>query len=325
MVREYLKNGLVHIAVENDRIEAVFLPQLGSKMISLINKKTGTEFLLENRVEDKTYKQAFHGADYSKYDASGFDECFPTIEASELTIDKEEGKQKIKFPDHGELWSKPWNYEIYPDHVLFTTYGINADYGITKSVALNVNRLIIDYNLVNNSGLYLSYIWSAHPLLAVEEGDRIIMPEGVDRLFINWASDSKIGTFGQYVSWPELNGGSSGKDFFKIRSKNTGIAMKVFTDILHSGTAGLYRTEKNESMLISFDIRKLPYLGVWLCYGGWPVGSEKKHYTIALEPATGRPDSLSESVKRNECSVIGSGEQKNWKLEVSLWEGMPDF
>ncbi|HSD62538.1 MAG TPA: hypothetical protein VLB50_02035 [Ignavibacteriaceae bacterium] len=324
MVREYIKNGLLHLFIGNNFIEAVFFPQLGSKMISFINKKTGTEFLLENQDEEKTYKIPFYGADYSKFDASGFDECFPTIEASELTVETGTGKQeKINFPDHGELWSKEWSYEIIGDSILFTTSGVNAVYGIRKLITLNENRLIINYNLVNNSSFPLNYIWSAHPLLAVDEGDKIIMPSDIDKLFLNWASDINIGTFGQYIQWSDLNDGNNGKSFFKINSRSMGIALKGFTDTLKSGFAGLFRLQKNESILISFDSKKLPYLGVWLCYGGWPVESKKKHFTIALEPTTGRPDSLSESIKRKECSVLGIDEEKNWRVEFSLWEGMP--
>lgn len=326
MVREYIKKGLVHLFIGNNFIEAVFLPQLGSKMISFINKKTGTEFLLENQGEEKIYKIPFYGADYSKFDASGFDECFPTIEASELTVETGTGKQeKINFPDHGELWSKEWSFEIIGDSILFTTSGVNADYGIRKLITLNENQLIIDYKLVNNSSFPLNYIWSAHPLLAVDEGDRIIMPAEIDKLFLNWASDINIGTFGQYIQWSVLNGGNNGKSFFKINSKSIGIALKGFTDSLKNGFAGLFRPQKNESILISFDSKKLPYLGVWLCYGGWPVESKNKHFTVALEPTTGRPDSLSESIKRKECSVLEIDEEKNWRVEFSLWEGIPEF
>lgn len=323
MPGEYLKDGLVHLSIGNNIIEAVFLPQRGSKMISLINKITGTEFLLRNQDEDNIYKKPFYGADYSRYDASGFDECFPTIEASELFVEKSGSVSKcIAFPDHGELWSKEWDYKITGDSILFTASGVNADYELSKQVTIKDNRIIINYKLVNNSVFTLNYIWSAHPLLAVDEGDRIIMPPGIDRLFLNWSSDKNIGTFGQYINWTGVNGTGS-KRFHKIESRDRGIALKGFTDSLKKGFAGLFRANKNESLLISFDSRKLPYLGVWLCFGGWPVDSQRKHFTIALEPTTGRPDSLSESVKRNECSQIKPGEEKSWHIEFSLWEGIP--
>lgn len=324
MVRIYQKHGLTHLVVENELIKAVFLPRIGSKMISLVNKKSGTEFLLENQDESKVYKPAFHGADYSKFDASGFDECFPTIEAAELMIENGEGKtRKISFPDHGELWSKEWHYEIRGDSILFSTEGVNADYLITKNITPRENRLIVDYTLTNKSGFFLNYIWSGHPLLAVEEGDRIIMPAGTERLFLNWTSDKSIGSFGKYI---KISGSdSSDADFFKIKNAADGIALKGFTDLLEKGITGLYRSNKNESIFISFDINKLPYLGVWLCYGGWPVESGKKHFTVALEPTTGRPDSLSEAVRRKECPVIKTGEEKKWQIEFSLWEGIPEF
>ncbi len=144
---EYSLNGLKHLLISNDKVEAVFLPQLGSKMISLINKKSGTQFLLENQDKNKVYRKAFHGADYSLYDASGFDECFPTIEAAELIVENGRNRtKKIRYPDHGELWSKEWNYELTEASIFFSTDGINAGYNIRKIITLEENRVIISYS-----------------------------------------------------------------------------------------------------------------------------------------------------------------------------------
>ncbi len=324
MIREFTTNGLKHLLIGNDKVEAIFLPQIGSKMISLINKITGTEFLLENQDKDKVYRKAFHGADYSLYDASGFDECFPTIEATEITVrDGGTESKKIKYPDHGELWSKEWNYELSDNSILFSATGVNADYRIRKNITYNGNRIIIEYSLINKSDFPLNYIWSAHPLLAIDEGDRIFMPPGINKLLLNWVSDVKLGEYGQYMPWSGEKGNF--QSFYEIKARDTGTAIKGFTDSLHRGFAGLYRPKKNESIMISFDKEKLPYLGVWLCFGGWPVDAERKHYTIALEPTTGRPDSLGESVKRNECPVLEVNEERNWQIEFSLWEGIPDI
>ena len=324
MIREYSSYGLKHLLISNDKVEAVFLPQLGSKMISLINKKSGTQFLLENQDKNKIYRKAFHGADYSLYDASGFDECFPTIEAAEIIIEHiGNGNKKLQYPDHGELWSKEWDYELTDTSIFFYADGVNAGYSFRKIITLEENRVIINYSLVNKSAFPLYYIWSGHPLLAIEEGDRIIMPPGIYKLFLNWTSDDNIGEFGHYIPWSGEAGEAN--SFYDVKSADTGMALKGFTDSLRHGFAGLFRSHKNESVLISFDYKKLPYLGVWLCFGGWPAGAVKKHYTVALEPTTGRPDSLSESVKRNECSVLDINEERNWKIEFSLWEGLPQI
>ena len=153
MIREYSKDGLTHLSIFNEKVEAVFLPQLGSKMISLVNRKTDTEFLLANQNKDHIYKRAYFGADYALYDASGFDECFPTIEKSELLVENSSGEtKKINFPDHGELWSKEWNYALSDNSLMFSTQGVNAEYTITKRIELEENSIIIKYMLRNNSG-----------------------------------------------------------------------------------------------------------------------------------------------------------------------------
>ena len=45
------------------------------------------------------------------YDASGFDECFPTIGACAYP---EAPWQGVIAPDHGELWTLPWAWQEAP-------------------------------------------------------------------------------------------------------------------------------------------------------------------------------------------------------------------
>ena len=96
MIRTYTENGFLHLVIENEKIRAVFLPAIGGKMKELINLETGTQFLLENQREDKVYSRALYGSDFSKYDVSGYDECFPTVSAYEK--DLKEDKNHC-FPD----------------------------------------------------------------------------------------------------------------------------------------------------------------------------------------------------------------------------------
>ena len=44
-------------------------------------------------------------------------------------------------------------------------------------------------------------------------------------------------------------------------------AAKVFAGPLNTGRAGLYRPQLRTGIMVSFDVRKLPYLGVWICHG----------------------------------------------------------
>jgi hypothetical protein len=90
------------IVVENNRLRAEFLPDPGGKMVSLIDKGTGYEFLIQRNNE--LYRdQSFDGV-YVDGECSGFDDMFPTIDVCNYESDPWKG---VKMPDHGEVWSLP--------------------------------------------------------------------------------------------------------------------------------------------------------------------------------------------------------------------------
>ncbi|MEW6196351.1 MAG: DUF5107 domain-containing protein [Bacteroidota bacterium] len=302
------------ISLENDFIKVIFLPQIGGKMIKLINKKTGTNFLLEPQNDSKKYRPAYHGAPFDQYDTSGFDECFPTIEACAITT---ESGSKISFPDHGQLWSKAWQYQITEDETLIrTAKGVNWNYAFSKKVHLEENRFIIDYVIENFEDESLPYIWSAHPLLNVETGDEIYLSDEIDQVILNWSSDEKLGKAGDLLSWPMVDGKN---DFSTVHDINFAKAVKIFSNKLNEfGWCAFHKVRNKESLLISFDTVKIPYLGIWLTYGGWPTGNRPKHLTVALEPTNACCDSLEKAIEKKSCGIIKPMQKNEWRMEFAI-------
>lgn len=321
MVRTYSEKGFLHLVIENEKIRAVFLPEIGGKMIELINLETGTQFLLENQYEDKVYSTPLYGSEFSKYDVSGFDECFPTISAcgEDLKEDK-----KYCFPDHGELWSRKWKFSYGQDFITLFIEGMKTKYLFKKKIKLIEDSIEITYSVRNLSSVAFPYIWSAHPLLQISKGDELLLPENMDAVFLHWASDPVIGKPGDLLNLSFLMIEQSEFDFSIVPDKSVDIAMKCFTERLSKGYAGLYKKEKDETILFTFDTDEIPYLGIWLCYGGWPNDAERKHYTIGLEPTNGNSDSLAEAVKKNNCSELCPFGEHNWTLKITLTQGIPE-
>jgi len=183
--------------IENDYLRLEFLPEIGAKMIRLQHKKTGRQFLLEPQNQDKNYHRPFYGANFESYDTSGFDDCFPTVSASpypHLPDNKE-----LSFPDHGELWSIPWKYNIEHNHIAFSCDGHQFPYHFEKHIELNDNVISIFYRVQNLSENDFYYLWSAHPLLQVEPGDQLIFGEKISSVFLNWSSEDRIGKYGDIL------------------------------------------------------------------------------------------------------------------------------
>ncbi len=320
-IKEYYKNELLHVSLENDQVRVTFLPAIGGKMIELTNKKTGRQFLLEPQNKDHSYRPAFYGATFDDYDTSGFDECFPTIEAADYPFSRN-GK-KISFPDHGEVWAIPWSYRREKNSLVLSVEGVNFSYTLQKMVQLDRNTLRIGYSLFNHSQIPFCFIWSAHPLLKIEPGAKLVVDPHVGQVFLNWSSDEKIGSYGDRVPWPYLAGDRKGTDFSEIQPEGIATAVKCFTDKLPQGIAGIHYNTTDEYLIFQFDTQQIPYLGLWLCYGGWPQNQPAKHLTVGLEPATGRPDSLAEAIRRGEYAQVEAGGVKKWNLLLSVWQGKP--
>ncbi|MHB8276843.1 MAG: hypothetical protein ACYDIA_04225 [Candidatus Humimicrobiaceae bacterium] len=55
------------------------------------------------------YKPGVYGSTYVKAECAGFDEIFPTIDECFYVTYPWKG---IPIPDHGEVWSIPWQLDI---------------------------------------------------------------------------------------------------------------------------------------------------------------------------------------------------------------------
>jgi hypothetical protein len=205
------------------------------------------------------------------------------------------------------------------------TKGELLNYRFAKHIQLSGSSVEITYELESLEEIPFDYIWSAHPLLNIEPEDELLLPGEISELTLNWASDSSLGELGTNVSWPKILGNNSNIDFNYVQEKELGFAAKLFTKRLTQGKAGIYKQETDESLLFSFDVNQVPYLGIWLCYGGWPEGDFPKEYTLALEPCSARPDSLEKACKWDDQQQISPSTIKCWQLEINISEGKFDL
>ncbi len=311
------KKEYTRLILDNGIIKTTIIPELGGNIFELIQKATGSNYIHQPEIDLCEIKRPKYGDKFLPPYDFGFDDCFPTISPSQYRLN---GKN-IYFPDHGELWTRAWEYNVQDDGINLQIYGINLNYRFKKKIMLDKNILNIHYSLLNLESLPFQYIWSSHPLLIIDPDDEILVEDEIEHLFVNWASDDRYGKYGDIVRWPCKVLSGNNIDLSKVQSKDLTMAIKFFSDKLKKGCAGLYRRKLDTSIIFNFDERIIPYLGIWLCYGGWPKNNDNPAYTIALEPTSGRPDSLSDGIKRNEASSIMPEEEKTWSLSVSIIDG----
>jgi galactose mutarotase-like enzyme len=260
-------------------------------------------------------------------DASGWDECVPSVAA--CRVGTESGIAEI--PDHGDLWRVEW-----------TEGPGTGDQGVKTSAVLNLVgrcfslplelqrtlelqeigeswRLKLQYKLKNTGSKSLPWSWAAHPLFAVEEGDRIVLPETVQSLRLEGSAAGRLGKGGDAVAWPmaRLSDGSQ-VDMRIAAAPDSRIAEKLFSGLLKSSEnwCALERPSASVRIRVTFDAEATPYLGLWICYGGWPERRGPKQVSIALEPSTAPVDSLAETGPWSR--VLEPGGCFSWPMSVDL-------
>jgi hypothetical protein len=306
-------DGFARVTLKNGAITARFLPEIGGKMISLVRDASGHEFLLQPHDPARGYRRSSWGAGFESSDTSGFDECVPTVSACRYPNGAFGGQP---LPDHGELWSSGWEYRLEGDFLVLSARGIRLPYEMTKRIALRDDAVVLRYQIRNLSALPLKYLWSSHPLLSVEAGARVILPKEVRNVLVNWSRHHRLGKLGERVPWP----GPQRLDV--IGDTGRGIADKLFATDLSEGWCGFYKPMVDESITFHFDPGRISHLGIWICQGGWPENGTG-HFTVALEPCNGYPDSLEEACTRGACPELPPGGMHQWDLRLELRKGPP--
>lgn len=89
--------------LNNGEVELAVVPDLGAKIISLKNLRTGREWMWHPSGGLKLFRNR-PGGDFSQSPLVGADECLPTIAPC--------SRQGRELPDHGEVWSVPWEVDF---------------------------------------------------------------------------------------------------------------------------------------------------------------------------------------------------------------------
>lgn len=310
--------GFQRVTLTNGLIELAVLPQIGGKMTSLRRTASGREFLLQP--PERPYRQAAYGARFESYDTSGFDECLPTVAECEYP----QGRfARTLLPDHGELWSIPWQYELRENELWLAAAGRRLPYIFRKRIRLENKTVVIAYELVSVSDEPFQYLWSAHPLLNVESGCRIVLPSDVSSLLINSSHRNRLGHSGTECNWPVHKTAVRDFDLSVVGSRRDLTADKLFTSRLARGWCALHYPASDESITYRFDAERVPYLGLWICQGGWP-SEQAGHLTVALEPCTSRFDSLAEAISNQECERLEPRATKRWELRIEVTQRLPE-
>ncbi len=298
--------------VEGEAIRAVVLPDLGTKLASLVHTTTGREFMF-GRDDWPVLTRPPYGAAFTDYDVTGFDEMFPTIDVCYYPDGPWAG---TLLPDHGEVWALPWETWIEGDTVVAVIYGWRLPYRLEKRLRVVGPRAIrIDYRATNLVGADLHVLWAAHPLCACSEATRIVLPPGTAGVVNTYGASRRFAGYGARAPWPTMTT-AAGETYHldQIGPPTLAAAEKYWIDgPVAAGWAALHHTDTGEALGFAWPAAVVPYLGVWVTEGGLDG-----LYHVALEPATGAMDRPDVARQWGRGWVLPARGYREWYLTLAI-------
>lgn len=295
------------ISVKTAKITALFLPDDGSKLVSLKDNETGDELLAQANSE--MYKPLSIDGNYIESECSAFDDMFPTIDPF---IPSSGMRNGVEYNDHGEICRFGFNYEIADEMLIMNVNSERLLYNYKKTISENIfGGLTIHYEIENNSNEDFTCLWAAHFMIAACDGGKVIVPykEG-DAVELMFSKDKDLGEKGN------LFGVSTDTLTSKAFSTNGNAYKYYFSNIIPDGYCGYYNNKINRTLMLDYDKNKLPYLGIWI-----NDGSFKEMHNIALEPCTVAFDRVDEALKRGQKGIIKANEIFEFDLNINIHIG----
>ncbi|MNK30472.1 Aldose 1-epimerase [compost metagenome] len=291
------------LLLSDDHLEAVVLPAHGGKISSLIDRRTGREWLWKNPYLD--VKRPDPGDSYVRdHDTGGFDECFPAVSEGPFPAAP---WQDQRIPDHGELWAVPWETEVSEGGVTLVASTRMFPMRFVRRMTLREGTLRLDYQVSNPSDRPFPFIWSSHPLLALEDGMRIDLPEGHP---LEVYGSDRLGDRHTPLVWPHADG----RDLSRVA--RSGWSAKLAGPAPARGWVGLKHQDR--MLRLGYDPAQVTDLGLWLNMGGWcPLPGKAPYFNLGLEPCIGWGDDLAYAIARGlSHGVLPPRAERRWFLEL---------
>lgn len=286
------------VNVETQKLIATFLPELGGKFTSLIDKRTNRQLMEQNPGEK--YQKLSYAGEYVPAECSAFDDMFPTIDAFRCNQFPWNGAE---MPDHGEVCGLPWDYEINGDSLKLSTYGVRFPYRFQKSVGEENGNIKISYKVTNLCPFDFDFVYAAHCMIAGEAGAEVTFPFSHGEICTGIFHEQHEFSYGDKMTWQGCT----------LPPKGDNRAYKFFFDkpIPEGWCKCTYKDGSFVKMVFPED--KLPWMGLWL-----NTGSFKNMYNIAFEPCSGTHDRPDIARQHGKFSVLPAKGTYEWFLKFEV-------
>jgi len=270
------------------------LPSRGGKIDSIFDRRSGREWLTQPAQDP--LPNLSYGMEFTTADMAGWDEMMPTIIGGATPM----GDGAL--PDHGEVWSVPWDVVSADDSaVTLEVTGRAMPYRFRRTARLSAaNVLRLEYTVEATADVPVQLLWAAHPQFAWMPGARVELPDGIKRV-LDVMADPPV-----EVEWNR-------RLACLLDHVEVGTGHKVWLLPDERPTWSRLRDPDGGAVTLRWDGSVVRYLGIWFdaeAYAREPV--------VALEPSTGFYDDLARAVAGDRADAVGPHDPSSWILEVAV-------
>ncbi|MCX7301657.1 MAG: hypothetical protein NTX73_15035 [Rhodobacterales bacterium] len=290
------------VRLENADLRVDVSPSYGGRVVHLIDRQTGRDWMVPGGESPQTGEDAVYGAN----EAVGWDECFPTVSRWDATGTVWDRNLR----DHGDIWGRPM--EVLAQSCDCLTLSVEtAEYRFERSLRLDGPVLHAGYAVENRTKAPMPFLWALHALLEVRPGDRLVMP-GIGRM-----AAAFVGMNGQRIemegmAWPE---GDQRLGFpFDVVPEPNGFMAKLYADVPADACAFVGGPDR--WLGIQWDGKENGHLGFWLTYGAWPAPGPGSMHHLAIEPTTAPADHLGQAIASGQDHALAPGRRREWSVRL---------
>lgn len=300
------------VCLQSDVARVTICPREGGRVASFTSLLTGVEFLWQSPTPYRL-QQPGPDARFVEGAAAGIEECLPTVAKCHI--------ESATFPDHGDFWQHPWQVtRSEGNSISLQADGFSLPLRFAKRYSLHGSTLRVDADIMNIGDELTPLHYALHPLLAIESGDRIALPPECGHLLLYDSAMHRLGKMGDKVAWPHASVHGTGRsvDLSVIDVAGEKTAEMLYTPRLKNGVCGLYRKNSEQGITLRFSPEQLPWMGMWICCGGWPEDGAPRQYAFAPEPTTAPCGSLAQALEENTAKHLMPGEHLAFHYEFTL-------
>lgn len=300
------------ITLDNGIVRTVIIPELGGRVWELEDRIRQRQWIWNKGLTSLRRQPV--GACYDEVWAGGWEELFPNDASGQF-----EGRD---LPDHGEWWATPWQVEEPRDGEdgvvrLFTELAVRRTSCIKEfRLAAGSPTLVVDYSIRSRESSPFHFLFKQHFPVRLTPECRLRLPGGRVQA-VDPAFSTLVDTAGEF-EWPLGQNAGERVDMQVVPPASSGLREFLYLRDLPAGWCGVDDRAAGASLRMSFDVRQLPYLWLFLAYGGW-----RDCYTAVLEPCSNLPKDLDEAVRLGQSARLAPGQEFRTRVCATLTSLLP--